>query len=159
MDGVREQEVPPIYDLYAVSNHYGGLGGGHYTAYGMMPDGKWYSFDDSHVTEISESTIESPAAYVLFYRRRREAQQDTRECICSRLVQKVLHLHALSWRWWSSCIRQILTCTCACASIIPRSCQWQSSSCHATCLIQPDMCKRLDNARVNCCISALVACS
>lgn len=23
----------PIYDLYAVSNHYGGLGGGHYTAY------------------------------------------------------------------------------------------------------------------------------
>lgn len=24
----------PIYDLYAISNHYGGLGGGHYTAYG-----------------------------------------------------------------------------------------------------------------------------
>lgn len=23
-----------IYDLYAVSNHYGGTGGGHYTAYG-----------------------------------------------------------------------------------------------------------------------------
>ena len=22
-----------IYDLYAVSNHFGGLGGGHYTAY------------------------------------------------------------------------------------------------------------------------------
>jgi len=22
-----------LYDLYAVSNHFGGLGGGHYTAY------------------------------------------------------------------------------------------------------------------------------
>lgn len=22
-----------VYDLYAISNHYGGLGGGHYTAY------------------------------------------------------------------------------------------------------------------------------
>lgn len=24
--------LPPIYDLYAVSNHIGGMGGGHYTA-------------------------------------------------------------------------------------------------------------------------------
>lgn len=23
---------PPVYDLYAISNHMGGLGGGHYTA-------------------------------------------------------------------------------------------------------------------------------
>jgi len=23
----------PVYELYAISNHYGGLGGGHYTAY------------------------------------------------------------------------------------------------------------------------------
>jgi ubiquitin carboxyl-terminal hydrolase 4/11/15 len=28
----------PIYDLYAVSNHYGGLGGGHYTAYTLSDD-------------------------------------------------------------------------------------------------------------------------
>lgn len=26
------QGVAPVYDLYAVSNHYGGMGGGHYTA-------------------------------------------------------------------------------------------------------------------------------
>ena len=26
--------INPIYDLYAISNHYGSLNGGHYTAYG-----------------------------------------------------------------------------------------------------------------------------
>lgn len=27
-----------LYELYAVSNHYGGLGGGHYTAYAKVGD-------------------------------------------------------------------------------------------------------------------------
>jgi len=27
-----EQEEPVLYDLYAVTNHFGGLNGGHYTA-------------------------------------------------------------------------------------------------------------------------------
>ena len=26
-----------MYDLFAVSNHFGGLGGGHYTAYAQLP--------------------------------------------------------------------------------------------------------------------------
>ena len=30
----------PLYELYAVSNHYGGMGGGHYTAYAKN-EGKW----------------------------------------------------------------------------------------------------------------------
>jgi hypothetical protein len=35
---------PPIYDLYAVSEHMGGLGGGHYTAKCQNPkDKKWYA--------------------------------------------------------------------------------------------------------------------
>ncbi len=40
---------PPIYDLYAVSNHYGSLGNGHYTAYGLnKTTNKWYKFDDRY---------------------------------------------------------------------------------------------------------------
>ena len=35
------------YELYAVSNHFGGLGGGHYTAFAKNPEnGRWYDFDD-----------------------------------------------------------------------------------------------------------------
>lgn len=60
-----------VYDLIAVSNHYGGMGGGHYTAYGKnRTDNKWYYFDDARVTEAKESDVVSKAAYVLFYQRR-----------------------------------------------------------------------------------------
>ncbi|KAK1790008.1 hypothetical protein P4O66_002324 [Electrophorus voltai] len=61
---------PCRYDLIAVSNHYGGMGGGHYTAYAKnKDDGKWYNFDDSIVSPVSEDQIVSKAAYVLFYQR------------------------------------------------------------------------------------------
>ncbi|XP_057701493.1 ubiquitin carboxyl-terminal hydrolase 4 isoform X2 [Corythoichthys intestinalis] len=64
---------PHTYDLVAVSNHYGGMGGGHYTAYGKNKvDGKWYYFDDSSVSPSSEDQIVTKAAYVLFYQRREE---------------------------------------------------------------------------------------
>ena len=63
--------VKSIYDLYAVSNHFGGLDGGHYTAYCKNPVfGKWYDFDDSSVSKISASSLNTKAAYVLFYKKR-----------------------------------------------------------------------------------------
>ncbi|KAL7692237.1 putative Zinc finger, MYND-type, peptidase C19, ubiquitin-specific peptidase, DUSP [Plasmopara halstedii] len=65
------------YDLFAVSNHYGGMGFGHYTAFakswndgvGEMYPG-WYSFDDSQVTPAMIDQIKSNAAYILFYKRK-----------------------------------------------------------------------------------------
>lgn len=35
-----EVQQPPVYDLYAVINHYGGMIGGHYTAYARLPSDK-----------------------------------------------------------------------------------------------------------------------
>ncbi|XP_020645109.3 ubiquitin carboxyl-terminal hydrolase 4 [Pogona vitticeps] len=62
---------PNVYDLIAVSNHYGGMGVGHYTAYAKNKiNGKWYYFDDSSVSPASEDQIVTKAAYVLFYQRR-----------------------------------------------------------------------------------------
>ena len=81
----------PIYDLYAVDNHYGGLGGGHYTAYAKNPlNGQWYHFDDSSVRPVSDpaSTITPSAAYLLFYRRR------TTRPIGGTSYQRLSHLHS-----------------------------------------------------------------
>jgi len=64
-------ELNALYDLYAISNHYGGMGGGHYTAYCKnLENGKWYHHDDSRVSPISDRELKSSSAYVLFYRRR-----------------------------------------------------------------------------------------
>ncbi|XP_059893816.1 ubiquitin carboxyl-terminal hydrolase 15-like isoform X4 [Gadus macrocephalus] len=61
---------PCRYDLIAVSNHYGGMGGGHYTAYAKnKEDMKWYNFDDSSVSPANHDQIVSKAGYVLFYQR------------------------------------------------------------------------------------------
>lgn len=55
------------YDLYAVCNHYGGLGGGHYTATVLSNDG-WYDLDDSKVSRLSPDKVVTAAAYILFYK-------------------------------------------------------------------------------------------
>ena len=57
------------YDLFAVSQHYGSTGFGHYTAVCRNYDGKWYSYNDSSCSETNENEAQSSAAYVLFYRR------------------------------------------------------------------------------------------
>jgi ubiquitin carboxyl-terminal hydrolase 4/11/15 len=58
------------YDLFAVSQHYGDTGGGHYTAICKNFDNNWYSYDDSSVKKTSPDEVVTSAAYVLFYRRR-----------------------------------------------------------------------------------------
>ncbi|ORX68773.1 UCH-domain-containing protein [Linderina pennispora] len=65
-----------VYDLIAVCNHYGGIGGGHYTAYALNPeDREWYDFNDSHVSPVgSPDGVKTSAAYMLFYRQRREGE-------------------------------------------------------------------------------------
>ncbi|RDW65427.1 hypothetical protein BP5796_10119 [Coleophoma crateriformis] len=59
-----------IYDLIAVDDHWGGLGGGHYTAFAKnFNDDQWYEYNDSSVSK-TEKNIVSSSAYLLFYRRR-----------------------------------------------------------------------------------------
>ncbi|PHH91308.1 hypothetical protein CDD83_1012 [Cordyceps sp. RAO-2017] len=68
----KEDGKVEVYDLIGVDDHYGGLGGGHYTAYAKnFVDRRWYSFNDSSVHVVSDPTsIVTSAAYLLFYRRR-----------------------------------------------------------------------------------------
>lgn len=60
-----------IYDLYAVCNHHGDMSSGHYTAFCRNPiNGRWYSFDDTRVGEVSSELIVTSDAYILFYAKR-----------------------------------------------------------------------------------------
>jgi len=65
-----------VFDLFAVTNHHGTLGFGHYTAFAARasaPSGptEWYEFDDSRVSRVSKEDVQTSAAYVLYYKRRR----------------------------------------------------------------------------------------
>ena len=56
------------YTLYGVSNHFGSLESGHYTAYCYSQVyRKWYKYDDTEVYEMDACDVKSPAAYILFY--------------------------------------------------------------------------------------------
>jgi hypothetical protein len=59
-----------VYDLFGVCQHYGGTGGGHYTAICKNYDEKWYSYDDSNCSLCSGEDVCTRSAYILFYRRR-----------------------------------------------------------------------------------------
>lgn len=69
---LKDQPDPVLYDLYGVSNHFGSLNGGHYTATCLNEaTGKWYYYNDSSVSPIDDNRmIVSAAAYLLFYKRR-----------------------------------------------------------------------------------------
>ena len=88
--GINDLDEPLTYDLYAVDEHLGGLGGGHYRAYAKVRDSdKWYHYDDTYVSMaqpreavvsifcfptigavLSHNNIQNANAYLLFYRRR-----------------------------------------------------------------------------------------
>jgi ubiquitin carboxyl-terminal hydrolase 8 len=59
-----------VYDLYGVCNHFGGVQGGHYTAYVKNAQNKWLHFNDTSVENANESQIVSNSAYCLFYRKK-----------------------------------------------------------------------------------------
>lgn len=77
----NEPKKKLLYRLYAISNHYGSVGFGHYTAFALHPkDNSWYCFDDSSVNMVSEDQIVTPAAYILFYERIENEDQGEKSC-------------------------------------------------------------------------------
>jgi ubiquitin carboxyl-terminal hydrolase 4/11/15 len=65
----KDENLSMMYDLFAIGNHYGSMGFGHYISFAKNPiDNKWYEFDDSHVSRKTENDLITSSAYVLFYR-------------------------------------------------------------------------------------------
>ncbi|KAG2363147.1 hypothetical protein BDR07DRAFT_1405053 [Suillus spraguei] len=67
-DDPRVQTPPYKYDLYGVTNHFGNLSNGHYTAF-IASRGGWVYCDDSRVTPTDAKDIVGRPAYVLYYKR------------------------------------------------------------------------------------------
>ncbi|XP_031574370.1 ubiquitin carboxyl-terminal hydrolase 20-like [Actinia tenebrosa] len=68
------------YDLVAVISHHGSVGAGHYIAFAKnYISNKWYEFNDSWVSEVSESYVSEVEAYVLFYRKTSEMASKERQ--------------------------------------------------------------------------------
>ncbi|KDQ61450.1 hypothetical protein JAAARDRAFT_30889 [Jaapia argillacea MUCL 33604] len=67
-DDPRAQLPPYRYDLYGVTNHFGSLSSGHYTAF-IASRGGWMYCDDSRVTPTDAKEVVGKPAYVLYYKR------------------------------------------------------------------------------------------
>jgi ubiquitin C-terminal hydrolase len=69
-----------VYDLIAVSNHVGSISYGHYTAFARrtVDTDKWYTFNDSYVSDVyNTNDIVSRDAYLLFYIKRNVQKQSS----------------------------------------------------------------------------------
>ena len=60
-----------IYDLYGICNHSGNTMGGHYTSFVKNANDKWYHFNDTNVSEITNlDELITSKAYCFFYRKK-----------------------------------------------------------------------------------------
>lgn len=74
----RKDKVNAVYDLFAVSIHSGGLGGGHYIANAKnLHNGEWYDYNDSSCSSMNEAEACTDSAYVLFYKKRDGQSMDS----------------------------------------------------------------------------------
>ncbi|SPO29816.1 related to Ubiquitin carboxyl-terminal hydrolase 4 [Ustilago trichophora] len=65
-----QSQIPPyLYDLYAVTHHFGSLNTGHYTATVKSNKEFWYA-DDSRITRGDDRQLHTNSPYVLWFRRR-----------------------------------------------------------------------------------------
>jgi ubiquitin C-terminal hydrolase len=71
----EEEKNDAVYELVGISQHFGSLSSGHYTALCRNDtyedtNKKWFHFDDEKVSFSGEENIITPAAYLLFFRKK-----------------------------------------------------------------------------------------
>ena len=44
----------------------------------LLDENRWYSFDDNHISSVSEEDVKTNAAYVLFYRRKKDHASESK---------------------------------------------------------------------------------
>jgi hypothetical protein len=62
------QKEPPIYSLFAKTDHDGDMASGHYSAHAKNRKTQhWYLLDDESVRQVEEEEVVNEQAYLLFY--------------------------------------------------------------------------------------------
>ncbi|ODV70224.1 cysteine proteinase [Hyphopichia burtonii NRRL Y-1933] len=56
-----------VYELFTVVSHIGSVNTGHYIVMIKNGDGKWFRFDDSVISIVSQDEVMNTNAYLLFY--------------------------------------------------------------------------------------------
>jgi len=60
------------YNLYGICNHGGSVFGGHYTSFIKNANDKWYHFNDTIITEVTnKDKVKTDKAYCFFYRKKK----------------------------------------------------------------------------------------
>ena len=96
----EQKNAPSLaYDCFGISNHFGSVGFGHYTAFAKNPlDNKWYNFDDSSVSPVSSSrrdNLITGSAYNIFFRLRSNEQMQDLDFERLALRPDMVYLNAL----------------------------------------------------------------
>lgn len=61
-------KITKNYELFGIINHFGNIGGGHYTANIKNGNGKWYDYNDATVKEVPINKVVGNKNYCLIYR-------------------------------------------------------------------------------------------
>lgn len=94
---VSKERKKYLYELYSVLIHAGNANGGHYYAYiKNFADGKWYEFNDTNVTAITEEQVKAMAGGNDDQRHRAYGVSTNAYMLMYRLVDKKINLQKVS---------------------------------------------------------------
>ena len=109
---MKDNEKPVMYDIIGVTMHVGSAKGGHYYTYAGAPNGEWNCFNDSTVSKFNKDKLQQIAcggsysnsddetkaseradnAYLLFYRKRSEGNDEEQESCCDpRVIDQMVN--------------------------------------------------------------------
>ncbi|XP_041363994.1 ubiquitin carboxyl-terminal hydrolase 22-like isoform X2 [Gigantopelta aegis] len=66
-ESARSLSCENKYSLFAVVNHSGTIGSGHYTCYIRLHHNQWYKCDDHMITQATQQEVLNSEGYLLFY--------------------------------------------------------------------------------------------
>ena len=91
-----EEGKTEIYDLFAVDDHWGGLGGGHYTAFAKnFVDSEWYEYNGKYSNKTVRSQLADVSRLICI-----EAERSIKSCL-TKCLPAILSTTIRCSPWWT----------------------------------------------------------